>query len=665
MDLSLRVGKGRLILGAADGAPLRFEHPDLPGHGFLLDEATERWHTAENRWGTGFLVSDLGTCRWNRPRRVEADTDQVTVVHDLLPGLELEVTRTGGEVLVESYRLVNALDRDVQVTGLGIQTPLRDIYPSAEESLAGACHAHVWTGGSWSWVLAQPMSGQTPLLGLILREGALWSYSIESRNHASGSNVRGHVVLQATDLARNPAAFGGQPTVTVPAHGTFELTWELAWYDSVPAFLDSSAPPVRLPRLHAELGQPLLTEGAVSSSDADVVGDSVYGRRHGIAYLEIGAHARTAVLFHLPRRELVERRIRYILDHQRPVERGEPFRHAFVPVDSATRIRQLTSGWADWSDGAERLAMPLLLQQARRRGWGPLDEIDSALEGFATFARSCLIATDGSVTWGSDTTVDKPRLYNIPWLAQFFADQHVLYDRSEDLDQAALLLERSYALDAVQHLSIGQPEAVVQVAALLEAAGDPDRASSLRASLLENAAHFAMLGPDLPSHEVNYEQSMVAPLVSLFAISYDLSGDPTLLTPLTESLRWLRAFGGPQPHARLRHIGIRHWDGYWFGRNRLYGDVFPHHWSVLTAVALTQLPRELRTAETDATAEAIFAANLALFREDGSASCAFVMPSSVDGRPGYRDDPLANDQDWALTLWLRTDGAGAVSAAEA
>ena len=34
------------------------------------------------------------------------------------------------------------------------------------------------------------------------------------------------------------------------------------------------------------------------------------------------------------------------------------------------------------------------------------------------------------------------------------------------------------------------------------------------------------------------------------------------------------------------------------------------------------------------------------------------MPSAVDGRPGYRADPLANDQDWCLTLWLRLLDSG-------
>jgi hypothetical protein len=30
------------------------------------------------------------------------------------------------------------------------------------------------------------------------------------------------------------------------------------------------------------------------------------------------------------------------------------------------------------------------------------------------------------------------------------------------------------------------------------------------------------------------------------------------------------------------------------------------------------------------------------------------MPSCVDGRPAHRADPLANDQDWALALYLRS-----------
>jgi hypothetical protein len=50
---------------------------------------------------------------------------------------------------------------------------------------------------------------------------------------------------------------------------------------------------------------------------------------------------------------------------------------------------------------------------------------------------------------------------------------------------------------------------------------------------------------------------------------------------------------------------------------------------------------------------AILRSNLANFNADGSATCAFVYPSCVNGQPAHRADPLANDQDWALVYALR------------
>jgi hypothetical protein len=71
-------------------------------------------------------------------------------------------------------------------------------------------------------------------------------------------------------------------------------------------------------------------------------------------------------------------------------------------------------------------------------------------------------------------------------------------------------------------------------------------------------------------------------------------------------------------------------------------------------MALRQLPEELKTEENQRAADAIFAANLVDFSPAGDATCAFLMPSCVDGRPAHRPDPLANDQDWALALYLRS-----------
>lgn len=70
-------------------------------------------------------------------------------------------------------------------------------------------------------------------------------------------------------------------------------------------------------------------------------------------------------------------------------------------------------------------------------------------------------------------------------------------------------------------------------------------------------------------------------------------------------------------------------------------------------MTLLRLPATLRTDHTDRLAEAILRANMANYSEDGSATCAFVMPSTVDGRPAHTADPLANDQDWHLLLWMQ------------
>ena len=93
---------------------------------------------------------------------------------------------------------------------------------------------------------------------------------------------------------------------------------------------------------------------------------------------------------------------------------------------------------------------------------------------------------------------------------------------------------------------------------------------------------------------------------------------------------------------------IRHWDGYWFGGLRLWGDVFPHYWSILSAAIYLDWPEDLaepqRIAELRSAGYAILRSNLISFNPDGSASCAFVYPSCVNGRPAYVADPLANDQ---------------------
>ncbi|MGW0845338.1 hypothetical protein ACWD26_35435 [Streptomyces sp. NPDC002787] len=648
-------GGGWAVLGA-DASPAAFEHACDPDRLYLLDESVDTWHGPDHAWGTGFAITSRGSGRWQTPYETEWRADGATARHRPVPGLELTVRRqVTGDRYTESYTWTNTGDEPLRITGLGLNVPIRDVYDGAAGALARSCHAHVFTGGAWSWLLAEPMAGTPPLLGAIVRTGALWAYSIESRNSVTWSDIRGHLVVHPTDHARNPEAFGGQPVVDLAPAEEYVLAWELGWYDAREAFLAATDAPAELPSLTAPVGSALelrLAEGVALADDAV----SSY-TTHGIQHIDLdrdGRRSRTAVAFLAPIRDLAEARVARIVGEHRPHERPEPERYAFVPVDARTGLRHTENGWPDWTDGAERLGMAVLLQQARMRGWGGSGPIDEALRGFARFARERLVDSDGSVRRGSRPAPQTQRLYNTPWLAHFFHDQFVLYGDPADLDLAARLLEASYSLGARDHLLIGQPEAMTAVAASLDEQGHTGRAKRLRETLVEHALRFADRGTALPRHEVSYEQSMVAPLVTLLATAYEVAPDERLSTALGPAVRWLRAFGGPQPHVRLRDIGIRHWDGYWFGIERLWGDTFPHHWSVLTAIALRQLPEALRDDDTERVAEAIFAANLVDFTPHGLATCAFIMPSCVDGRPAHRPDPLMNDQDWALALLLRS-----------
>lgn len=648
----LRFADGAVVIGA-DGAVAAVAHPD--GRPVLLEEASagieSRMHTTGHRWGKGFVVADGRGYRFDTPAHLAWRADGVAAEYTLGP-LRLSVDRRVSDgVWAETYELANVSPDSVHVGSLAISTPWRDVYESSHDSLTRAVHAHVWTGGAEAWVWVVPMDGAEPGLGLRLTEGELWAYSVESRNHVSGSNVRGHLYVHLTDHARAPHTFGGQPELTLPAGERYRLAWELAWHPSLEAFHRHRRPLATAPRLTIEAGDSLpvqLAPGVTCDADLPVLGD-----RPGLSYLNLtttdGRSARMAYLVIPPLREIAERRAGFLLDRQRPIERADSSRFAFVPYDSEAQLTVLGGGWNDWSDGRERVGSALLLQQLLRLGWGERAALTDAIDGYHRFVTDHLVADDGTV-WDDRSHQPGVRLYNFPWFARFLLD-------AGNLDLAHRVMTRFYALGGEHFLAFELGTVIADLTAELKAAGRYADADHLDSRLLDQAQTFLSYGTRLPAHEVNYEQSMVAPLLDLLLAAHRLHPDRVPPEELRRRLRWLTAFAADQPDPRLRHMPIRHWDGYWFGRLRMWGDVFPHYWSVLSAAVYLAWPddivpaAELRRLRDQA--HAVLTGNLFAFAPDGSASCAFVYPSCVDGRPAHIADPLANDQDWALVYALR------------
>ncbi len=619
------------------GAVAAVRHPSR-GHSMLLDDTPgapeAAMHDPSRYWGSGFVITDRGSHRFGAP------TGPLHRMH----GLELRVDRRIDDVWTESYELRNTADEPVTVGSLAISTPWRDLYSSSRDSLRRAVHAHVWTGGADAWVWAVPMDGSGPGLGLQLTEGELWAYSVESREPGTGSNARGHIYLHVTDHARAPHAMGGQPEIVLEPGGTYRWAWQLGWHADLAAFHATRSPLIDADRLAAETGGTIelhTTSGLRTVTSVDA------GIRH-VEASDGGRTARVALLFHPPLRQIVERRVRFVLDRQRPLELAGSRRFSFVPYDNASGLRVQAGNWRDWSDGRERTGMALLLQGARDRGWGDAAELDEALAGYERFVVEHLVADDGTVL--DDSRHPDVRLYNFPWFAHFLLGQG-------DLDRAVRILDRYYELDGVHFLAFDLGPLLDELAERLTAAGRAADAARMREHLLRHARRFVEYGDDLPPHEVNYEQSMVAPLLELLLTAHRIDPAAVDAAELTRRLPWLTAFAADQPDVRLRHIAIRHWDGYWFGANRMWGDVFPHYWSVLDAAVYLRWPDVAGgpdlAARLRSRGQAILRANLAAFAPDGSATCAFVYPSAVDGRPAHSADPLANDQDWALVHALR------------
>ena len=663
-----RFDEGTVACNPIDGSIERIEHPLHPDMNFLLGADQAEWHHPPFNWGKGFLITDQGSGRWDHPRLLSMLSDGLDADYEPIPNVSLKVRRRFGDRWTERYCLTNKTDATIAIRSFAISIPFRDIYPSARECLKSACHAHVWTGGAFSYAWATAMNGRGPGLGLVVDKGALWGYSIESRTQWLSSNARGHLYLHVTDAGRAPHAMGGQPGIAIAPDHAYELAWTLGWYDDFAAFERAALrPPVSAPVISALVGEPVVIKShaqePVTLCAADGVSiasgaPGVFAARSdspGVKHIDVvcgAARSRIAVLFHRPVREIVERRIDYIIRHQRAAERGADRSGAFLPYDHAQGLAVNGGDWRDWSDGRERLAMPILLQMARLRTWGDAGKIDAALLEYDRFFRANIVDRKGNVA--EDSYHRHPgRLYNFPWAAAYVLNRYRLHRERGDLLLAAAIFDRYYERGGTRFLAFVS-EAITDIIAECEAAGERRTAANLQGLLLGHADYFIGLGTELPKHEVHYEQSVVAPLVQLLEAAYRIRPDARYADALMERLPWLLAFAGSQPHARLRHIPIRHWDGYWFGKNRQWGDTMPHYWSVLSAAALLDWPAALAgPKDRAAMARAILNANLAHFHEDGSATCAFVFPGCVNGDPGYHEDPLANDQDWALVYYLR------------
>lgn len=111
------------------------------------------------------------------------------------------------------------------------------------------------------------------------------------------------------------------------------------------------------------------------------------------------------------------------------------------------------------------------------------------------------------------------------------------------------------------------------------------------------------------------------------------------------------------PDIHLHEVAIRHWDGFWFGKRKRFGDTFPHYWSSLTGSIFSEYAKITTDSQErekySKKAENSLRGTLSMFLPDGSATCAYIYPVTVNGMRGKFADPYANDQDWGMYYALK------------
>lgn len=609
------------------------------------DGSQYEWVTPGYGWGLGYATINGTPMRWEKPAKASADGMKVT--YDL-GAMRLEVVRkVSGRDLTERYTFKNTTDAPVSLKEAGIFTPWNDNYPDAATCMTGRCNTHIWPAGGSAYVMAERMGGRGEALGLVATEGRLTDYDVWERGNNTGwSNFRGVFALCP-------------PDTTLAAGESLTVAWRVFKYNGREAFFDAvkryGGAVATSDRYVYEVGDTAHISVATASKVArhDAVVD-----RTGEICLELpygkGRSTRVTLYGVSSYEGLIAKRVDFILDHQQMNDPNDPRYGAYMVYDNALKSLYLNDDGRqspDTDEGRERVGMGVLLAD-----WyvnHPSDRVLGSLVRYASFLRNKLQAAD----YTTYSTVDRKshvRGYNYPWIGKFYFKMYNLTGNRQYAIDGYRTMRAFFGRFNYGFYAINIP--VTDGIRTLEAAGLTAERDTLLDDYKKSAAVFMKNGLNFPHHEVNYEQSIVAPAAQFLLELYEVTNDAQYLRGAETLMPALEAFDGPQPHYRLNNIGIRHWDGFWFGRRQTYGDTFPHYWSALSGQVYHLYARLANRPDYQRRAELNVLNNLCSFGEDGSATCAFVFPRRVNGETAHYADVFANDQDWALMSYLMVFG---------
>lgn len=542
---------------------------------------------------------------------------------------------------------------------ISVAFPLVDMYEDSKTCMEQRCHTHIFCGGDISYVCAFRMGGEAPHLGMILTKGSLSGYSIQ-RDLSRQSNDRGCFLLHPAPMEIGAGERKILEWIVFPHSGGEDFVQKLEKYN--PNYVSVSA---RHYVLFREEKNILSIRPSFAAKQVTVNGQLLKktARTYEFEYTakETGEH-----IFHIQAdnvhtwcrtfvqekpAELAAKRCAFVAEHQQYHGNIRQLAGAYLAYDNE-EDKCIYRPENDYNGGRERIGMGILMARYLQDKKESSAFLMQSLEQYRKYVlRELVDAETGQVFNDIDRDNSFKRLYNAPWAAVFFTELYLLMGEKENLIYAYRILKEFYREGGRDFYPIELPICMLDEA--LDTEGMEKEKAELRALYREHADRICDMGIYYPASEVNYEQSIVAPAASILLSTYVLTKEEKYLRAGERQLAVLELFNGMQPDYHLYEAAIRHWDGYWFGKRRYYGDTFPHYWSALTGDAFGLYGKITGKEEYLKRAEDSKRAVLPMIFADGKASCAYVYPYTVNGRKGEFYDPYANDQDWGLYLYIR------------
>lgn len=541
---------------------------------------------------------------------------------------------------------------------IAIDIPFNDAYESSEICMNERAHTHIHTGLDVCYVRSERMGLNDNNLGLVFVKGRISSYSQDG----VCTHNRGYFRLNLAPFYIN----NGQ---------TYQIEYVFFIFKDKTDFFNKLKKTKTYLHVNSDKGFTFDYDSEITfsvHSKDKILNASVLLDGSEIAFKK---GSKSIKILHKPKRlgehkfifsingvmgtatfnvissieSLIEKRIKFIVEKQQCLDKNSPLYGAYLVYDNEEKVQHCNTTWPDYNGVRERLGMPISIIKWLQSHND--EKVRKSVELYVEFLlRESVDESNGYVYGNIGKDESSLRLYNPPWVMLLFAEYYNLTKNVRWAKLVYTVVKYYYTKGGHKFYPNG-----IRFSTLFNCLKDAGLNAELKEILPLFDKHIDNIvknGTNYPPHEVNFEQTIVTPAVTLLLDKYQISGDEKYLVEAKKHLDILEKFNGCQPDCRQNKIPIRFWDDFWFGKNGTFGDTL-HYWSVLSGYCFYLYGKLSNNEYYVDYGEQCLRNCCYLFSENGQASCAYVYPKQINGKNGQFHNVFANDQDFTLYFLMK------------